>query len=110
MKNFFDRACTAPKKTKKTTRQSKRRGKKMIHSTETLMTSKPNNQTDSDCEGSLTRVRRLKPLQPPKESTEAPPGSEEKIKVLCQRASSGQHLWHPKDATLATLATDNFED
>jgi hypothetical protein len=32
--------------------------------------------------------------------TDAPPGSEEKILVLMERARLRQDLWHPQDATL----------
>ncbi len=31
--------------------------------------------------------------------TSAPPGSEEKVAVLAERARLRQSLWHPKDAT-----------
>lgn len=30
--------------------------------------------------------------------TDAPPGSEEKIRILMERAAKRQALWHPKDA------------
>lgn len=31
------------------------------------------------------------------EPTAAPPGSREKLAILCQRADAGQDLWHPDD-------------
>ena len=34
---------------------------------------------------------------PPEESTGAPPGSPEKIAVLCERALAGRSLWHRGD-------------
>jgi hypothetical protein len=37
----------------------------------------------------------------PTTPTDAPPGSEEKIQVLMERARLRQSLWHPQDATLA---------
>ena len=33
----------------------------------------------------------------PTDSTEATPGSEEKIMILMERAQLGQSLWHPED-------------
>jgi hypothetical protein len=33
----------------------------------------------------------------PAEPTDALPGSEEKIRVLAQRAERGEQLWHPLD-------------
>lgn len=32
--------------------------------------------------------------------TAAPPGSEEKVRVLMERARRGQSLWHPADAPM----------
>lgn len=40
------------------------------------------------------------------EPTTARPGSEEKIRVLCERASLGQSLWHPDDETCAVKKPD----
>jgi hypothetical protein len=40
----------------------------------------------------------------PDSGTDAPPGSEEKIRVLIERASKKQALWHPDDVTLAPPA------
>jgi hypothetical protein len=34
------------------------------------------------------------------EPTDAPPGSEAKIKVLTERRAAGQQLWHPADARI----------
>lgn len=39
---------------------------------------------------------------PPEAPTDAAPGSEEKIRVLIDRAAKKQSLWHPSDVTLAT--------
>jgi hypothetical protein len=36
----------------------------------------------------------------PADPTEAAPGSEDKIRVLMERASRGQSLWHPDDAPM----------
>ncbi len=33
--------------------------------------------------------------------TDAPPGSEEKVRVLMERAQNRQALWHPDDAGMA---------
>jgi len=38
----------------------------------------------------------------PEAPTEAPPGSEEKIRVLMERAANKEALWHPDDVTVAT--------
>jgi hypothetical protein len=38
----------------------------------------------------------------PATSTNAIPGSEEKIAILSQRAQSGQSLWHPNDLKVET--------
>ena len=38
-------------------------------------------------------------LPMPSTPTDARPGSEDKIKVLEQRALAGEQLWHPKDRT-----------
>lgn len=43
--------------------------------------------------GNLTGVRML-----PTKPTDALPGSEEKVRVLEQRAAAGVVLWHPDDA------------
>ncbi|HEV3143522.1 MAG TPA: hypothetical protein VGZ47_06505 [Gemmataceae bacterium] len=40
----------------------------------------------------------------PDAPTDAPPGSEEKIRVLMERAANKQALWHPGDATVAAPA------
>ena len=40
----------------------------------------------------------------PELATTAAPGSEEKIRVLMERAAKKQALWHPGDATLASPA------
>lgn len=32
--------------------------------------------------------------------TDAIPGSEEKLRILCERAAAGQLLWHPSDLSL----------
>lgn len=40
-----------------------------------------------------------RPLSKP---TSALPGTEDKITILHQRATSGHHLWHPNDATYST--------
>jgi hypothetical protein len=37
---------------------------------------------------------------PPRRSTGAAPGSEEKIAVLAERAANGQALWHPDDVRM----------
>lgn len=42
----------------------------------------------------------------PPEPTDAKPGSEEKIRVLCERASLGQVLWHPLDNSCAIKGPD----
>lgn len=38
------------------------------------------------------------PVTEPQEPTDAPPGSEEKIRVLAERAAAGQSLHHPEDS------------
>jgi hypothetical protein len=43
------------------------------------------------------------------EPTNALPGSEEKIRILAERARLGQSLWHPLDATLASTQPTLFE-
>lgn len=35
----------------------------------------------------------------PESPTAALPGTEEKVKVLCERAQLGERLWHPQDGT-----------
>jgi hypothetical protein len=42
------------------------------------------------------KVDKSKPLD--KHPTDAPPGSEEKVEVLIDRANRGVALWHPLDA------------
>lgn len=42
----------------------------------------------------------------PPEPTDARPGSEEKILILCERASLGQALWHPLDNSCAIKRPD----
>lgn len=37
--------------------------------------------------------------QPPESPTDAAPGTEDKVRVLEERAASGRALWHPRDAT-----------
>lgn len=50
--------------------------------------------------------------QVPPEATTARPGSEEKILVLCERASLGQVLWHPDDnsCSVKRLDPDRLEE
>jgi hypothetical protein len=38
------------------------------------------------------------PALPPVSPTTATPGTEDKIKVLTERAEQGRELWHPHDA------------
>jgi len=42
----------------------------------------------------------------PPAPTAAPPGSEEKVRILVQRARLGVALWHPLDAKLPAAAAD----
>jgi hypothetical protein len=39
-------------------------------------------------------------VEMPREPTQAPPGSPEKVAVLMERAKNRQALWHPDDAAL----------
>ena len=50
-----------------------------------------------------SKGRRCKP-------TNAVPGSEEKIQVLCKRAEKGQQLFHPKDNMLLTANYNKHRD
>lgn len=42
----------------------------------------------------------------PAEPTSAVPGSEEKIRILCERARRGESLFHPLDVHLDDLPSD----
>ncbi|MCC6417956.1 MAG: hypothetical protein IT429_06860 [Gemmataceae bacterium] len=42
--------------------------------------------------------------------TGALPGSEEKIRILIERARQRQSLWHPRDATLDNVTPDTLAD
>lgn len=55
------------------------------------------NQEVQDCNGN-------RPL--PEEPTDAPPGSDQKIKVMAERASKRQQLFHPHDATMKLTAEE----
>lgn len=42
----------------------------------------------------------LSPARPAQAATQAQPGSEEKIRVLCERYKNQEELWHPDDNRL----------
>jgi hypothetical protein len=44
------------------------------------------------------------PAKLPDRPTGAPPGSEEKIRIMMERANRGEQLFHPDDGTLAAHA------
>jgi hypothetical protein len=52
---------------------------------------------DDDPESLLARECEDDPILGMPEPTDAQPGSPEKFRVLCERVSRGQHLWHPDD-------------